>query len=583
MDCMFSSIPAYPLMNLKGKLQKRICVTTLAHPNTIICYRKLPKNRRYPRRTKLPPDFGVNLFLHKPTTTGTDTPADADQINSIYDYNDSSEEEEEDNVNTDLVWESNEIEAISSLFQGRIPQKPGKLGRERPLPLPIPHKLRPLGFPTPKKHVKSASPRVASSRASVSKQLYKNPSFLIGLAREIKDLAADGDVSAVLNKWAPFLRKGSLSMTIRELGHMGLPQRALQTFCWAQKLPRLYPDDRILTSTVEVLARTRELKLPANLEKFTSSANRSLIEAMMKGFIKGGSLNLAWELLSVAKQSKRMLDPSIYAKLILELGKNPDNHMLVVDLLDDLGERDDLSLTQQDCTAIMKVCIRHGKFKMVESLFNWFKQSGREPSVVMYTTLLHSRYSEKKYRKALAVVWEMEARECLLDLPAYRVAIKLFIGLEDVLRAVRYFSKLKEAGFSPTYDMYRDMINMYMGSGRVGKCMEVWRREGKGREASSLLFSLSRGGTEHEKGDEGSKGSRGNQEFMVEVLILSMQHNVNLLTLIGYYSSGDQRLLDYEYMPMGSLEDHHFDLEPGQEPLSWEKAYNDFSRCCPRN
>ncbi|KAK8980403.1 hypothetical protein V6N11_028964 [Hibiscus sabdariffa] len=50
----------------------------------------------------------------------------------------------------------------------------------------------------------------------------------------------------------------------------------------------------------------------------------------------------------------------------------------------------------------------------------------------------------------------------------------------------------------------------------------------------------------------------GNHEFMVEVHILSMQHNVNLVTLIGYYSSGDQRLLDYEYMPMGSLKDHLF-------------------------
>ncbi|XP_039045974.1 pentatricopeptide repeat-containing protein At2g01860-like [Hibiscus syriacus] len=485
MDCMLSSITTYPFMNLKGKVQKRICVTTLAHPNTRICYRKLPKNRRYPRRTKLPPDFGVNLFLQKPTN-GTDTPTDAEQINSIDDHNESPEEkeEQEDRVNIDPVWESYEIEAISSLFQGRIPQKPGKLGRERPLPLPLPYKLRPLGFPTPKKHVKSASPEVSSSRASVSKQLYKNPTFLIGLAREIKDLASDDDVSAVLNKWAPFLLKGSLSMTIRELGHMGLPQRALQTFCWALKLPQLYPDDRILTSTVEVLARTRELKLPINLEKFTISANRSLIEAMVKGFIKGRSLNLAWKLFSVAKQSKRVLDPSIYAKLILEHGKNPDEHMLVVDSLDDLGERDDLNLSQQDCTAIMKVCVRHGKFEIVESLFNWFKQSGREPSVVMYTTLLHSRYSEKKYREALAVVWEMEARECLLDLPAYRVAIKLFICLEDVSRAVRYFSKLKEAGFSPTYDMYRDIINMYMVSGRVSKCKEVCK------EAKMAGFSL---------------------------------------------------------------------------------------------
>ncbi|KAG4177788.1 hypothetical protein ERO13_A11G329900v2 [Gossypium hirsutum] len=442
MDCKFSSITTYHFITLRGKLQQSICVTNLAHPNTRICYSKQPKNRRYPRRTKLPPDFGVNLFLEKPRT-GTDMSTDTEQIKSIYGHNNDSpeeEDEEEDHVNIDLAWESDEVEAISSLFQGRIPQKPGKVGRERPLPLPLPHKLRPLGFPMPKKHVKKASPGVNSSRASVSQQLYKNPSFLIGLSKEIKDLASDDDVSAVLNKWAPFLRKGSLSITIRELGLMDLPQRALQTFCWAQKMPHLYPDDRILTSTVEVLARKRELKLPVNLEKFTSLTNRSLIEAMVKGFVKGGSLNLAWKLLSVVKQSKRMLDPGIYAKLILELGKNPDKHILVEELLGDLGERDDLNLSQQDCTAIMKVCIRHRKFEIVESLFYWFKQSGRDPSVVMYTTLLHSRYSENKYMEALALVWEMEARECLLDLPAYRVAIKLFIGLKDLARAVGWAS-----------------------------------------------------------------------------------------------------------------------------------------------
>ncbi|XVE56288.1 hypothetical protein DITRI_Ditri03aG0226500 [Diplodiscus trichospermus] len=476
MDCMFSSISAHPVVLLTGKLPKSISVTTMVHPNTKICYRKLPKNLRYPRRTKLPPDFGVNLFLQKPRT-GTDTTTDTQEIDSISGHDSASEEDQGSNV----VWESDEVEAISSLFQRRIPQKPGKLGRERPLPLPLPYKLRPLGFPTPKRHVKLAYP---VSRASISKQLYKNPSFLIGLAREIKDLASDEDVSVVLSKWAPFLRKGSLSMTIRELGHLGLPQRALQAFCWAQKQPQLFPDDKILTSTVEVLARNRELKVPVNLEKFASLTNRSLIEAMVKGFIKGGNLKLAWKLLSLAKQNKRMLDPNIYAKLILELGKNPDKHTLVVDLLDDLGERDDLNLSQQDCTAVMKICIRLGKFEIVESLFNWSKQSGRDPTVVMYTTLLHSRYSEKKYREALSLVWEMEASECLFDLPAYRVAIKVFVALNDLSRAVRYFSKLKEAGFSPTYDIYRDLINIYMVSGRLAKCKELCK------EAEMAGFSL---------------------------------------------------------------------------------------------
>lgn len=54
------------------------------------------------------------------------------------------------------------------------------------------------------------------------------------------------------------------------------------------------------------------------------------------------------------------------------------------------------------------------------------------------------------------------------------------------------------------------------------------------------------------------EGLQGNQEFIVEVLMLSLLHHANLVTLIGYCTAGDQRLLVYEYMPRGSLEDHLF-------------------------
>lgn len=64
-------------------------------------------------------------------------------------------------------------------------------------------------------------------------------------------------------------------------------------------------------------------------------------------------------------------------------------------------------------------------------------------------------------------------------------------------------------------------------------------------------------------------GLQGNQEFIVEVLMLSLLRHSNLVTLIGYCTDGDQRLLVYEYMPLGSLENHLFDLEPHQEPLNW--------------
>lgn len=51
-------------------------------------------------------------------------------------------------------------------------------------------------------------------------------------------------------------------------------------------------------------------------------------------------------------------------------------------------------------------------------------------------------------------------------------------------------------------------------------------------------------------------GLQGNKEFLVEVLMLSLLHHENLVNLIGYCADGDQRLLVYEYMPLGSLEDH---------------------------
>lgn len=51
-------------------------------------------------------------------------------------------------------------------------------------------------------------------------------------------------------------------------------------------------------------------------------------------------------------------------------------------------------------------------------------------------------------------------------------------------------------------------------------------------------------------------GLQGNKEFLVEVLMLSLLHHPNLVNLIGYCADGEQRLLVYEYMPSGSVEDH---------------------------
>lgn len=51
-------------------------------------------------------------------------------------------------------------------------------------------------------------------------------------------------------------------------------------------------------------------------------------------------------------------------------------------------------------------------------------------------------------------------------------------------------------------------------------------------------------------------GVQGNREFLAEVLMLSLVNHPNLVNLIGYCADGHQRILVYEYMSNGSLEDH---------------------------
>ncbi|KAL5230383.1 hypothetical protein ABZP36_029159 [Zizania latifolia] len=53
-------------------------------------------------------------------------------------------------------------------------------------------------------------------------------------------------------------------------------------------------------------------------------------------------------------------------------------------------------------------------------------------------------------------------------------------------------------------------------------------------------------------------GFQGNNEFLTEVSKLSRLHHENLVDIIGYCADGDQRLLVYEFISAGTLEDHLF-------------------------
>ena len=49
--------------------------------------------------------------------------------------------------------------------------------------------------------------------------------------------------------------------------------------------------------------------------------------------------------------------------------------------------------------------------------------------------------------------------------------------------------------------------------------------------------------------------------FQAEVIFLGQLRHLNLVKLIGYCCEDDERLLVYEFMPRGSLENHLFKSE----------------------
>ncbi|KAM0852098.1 hypothetical protein ACQ4PT_051988 [Festuca glaucescens] len=70
--------------------------------------------------------------------------------------------------------------------------------------------------------------------------------------------------------------------------------------------------------------------------------------------------------------------------------------------------------------------------------------------------------------------------------------------------------------------------------------------------------------------DSGTMGTKGQQEFMAEIDVLTKVRHRHLVGLLGYCTHGYERVLVYEYMSGGTLREHLCDLQQsGYTPLTW--------------
>ncbi|XP_048439605.1 receptor-like cytoplasmic kinase 176 [Pyrus x bretschneideri] len=118
------------------------------------------------------------------------------------------------------------------------------------------------------------------------------------------------------------------------------------------------------------------------------------------------------------------------------------------------------------------------------------------------------------------------------------------------------FSELKTA----TRNFRPDSV---LGDGGFGSVFKGWMDE------SSLKASKAGTGMVIAVKKLNQDGFQGHKEWLTEINYLGELHHPNLVKLIGYCLEDDHRLLVYEFMPKGSMENHLFRRSSHFQPLSW--------------
>ncbi|KAL7588352.1 hypothetical protein Lser_V15G41147 [Lactuca serriola] len=118
------------------------------------------------------------------------------------------------------------------------------------------------------------------------------------------------------------------------------------------------------------------------------------------------------------------------------------------------------------------------------------------------------------------------------------------------------FSELKNA----TRNFRPDSV---LGEGGFGSVFKGWVDEhslAASKPGTGIVIAVKRLNQE---------GFQGHKEWLAEINYLGQLRHPNLVRLIGYCLEDDHRLLAYEFMPKGSMENHLFRRGSYFQPLSW--------------
>ncbi|KAL9247449.1 hypothetical protein vseg_020881 [Gypsophila vaccaria] len=130
----------------------------------------------------------------------------------------------------------------------------------------------------------------------------------------------------------------------------------------------------------------------------------------------------------------------------------------------------------------------------------------------------------------------------------------------DILQS----SNLKNFSFNELKTATRNFRpDSVLGEGGFGAVFKGWIDEHSltpARPGTGMVIAVKRLNQE---------GPQGHREWLAEINYLGQLRHPNLVRLIGYCLEDEHRLLVYEFMPRGSMENHLFRRSAHFQPLSW--------------
>ncbi|PKA46413.1 Serine/threonine-protein kinase PBS1 [Apostasia shenzhenica] len=172
--------------------------------------------------------------------------------------------------------------------------------------------------------------------------------------------------------------------------------------------------------------------------------------------------------------------------------------------------------------------------------------------------------SSKKRRKAFTFFWQIKEQQNKgnhLEKGVHPMPLKSDCGLVQISPA-KVIPQGANGDSPAQFFTYKELsvatkdfnATWLLGSGGLGR---VYRAQLPETKEVAAVKQLER------------KGNQESREFLAEVYQLSLLHHPNLVKLLGYCAERDQRLLVYEYVTFGSLQEHLFNVKPNNKPLDW--------------